>query len=43
MSARSVKALTFDTRGTVLDWHTGFSKAFAAAGGTAWKPSKGPT
>lgn len=27
-----IKALTFDTGGTVLDWHSGFSKAFAAAG-----------
>ena len=28
----SVKALTFDTGGTILDWHTGFRDAFAAAG-----------
>ena len=27
-----VKALTFDTGGTILDWHTGFSKALANAG-----------
>ena len=27
-----VKALTFDTGGTVLDWHTGFSNALAKAG-----------
>lgn len=27
-----VKALTFDTGGTILDWHAGISKAFAAAG-----------
>ena len=27
-----IKALTFDTGGTVLDWHTGFRDAFAAAG-----------
>jgi len=27
-----IKALTFDTGGTVLDWHTGISRAFAAAG-----------
>ena len=28
----SIKALTFDTGGTILDWHTGFRDAFAAAG-----------
>ena len=28
----AVQALTFDTGGTVLDWHTGFRDAFAAAG-----------
>ena len=27
-----IKALTFDTGGTVLDWHTGISRAFASAG-----------
>ena len=27
-----IKALTFDTGGTVLDWHRGISRAFAAAG-----------
>jgi len=27
-----VKALTFDTGGTILDWHRGISGAFAAAG-----------
>lgn len=27
-----IKALTFDTGGTVLDWHSGVSAAFAAAG-----------
>lgn len=27
-----IKALTFDTGGTILDWHTGFRDAFAAAG-----------
>lgn len=32
MSLGEIKALTFDTGGTVLDWHSGFSKAFAAAG-----------
>ena len=26
-----LKALTFDTGGTILDWHTGFSTAFAIA------------
>lgn len=32
MSINDIHALTFDTGGTILDWHTGFSKAFAAAG-----------
>lgn len=32
MSLDDVKALTFDTGGTVLDWHTGFSNALAKTG-----------
>lgn len=32
MSLSGVKALTFDTGGTLLDWHSGFRKAFAEAG-----------
>ena len=32
MSLDNIKALTFDTGGTILDWHTGFSTAFAEAG-----------
>ena len=32
MSLSEVRALTFDTGGTILDWHTGFSTAFRAAG-----------
>jgi 2-haloacid dehalogenase len=32
MSIGDIKALTFDTGGTILDWHTGFSTALAAAG-----------
>ena len=28
----AIKALTFDTGGTILDWHRGISGAFAAAG-----------
>lgn len=28
----TIKALTFDTGGTILDWHKGISSAFAAAG-----------
>ena len=32
MSLSDIRALTFDTGGTILDWHTGFSNAFAAAG-----------
>ena len=32
MALEDVKALTFDTGGTALDWHTGFSNALAKAG-----------
>ncbi len=32
MSLSGVKALTFDTGGTLLDWHSGFHEAFAEAG-----------
>ena len=32
MSLDDIRALTFDTGGTILDWHTGFSNAFRAAG-----------
>ena len=32
MSLDDVKALTFDTGGTILDWHTGFSTGLAEAG-----------
>ena len=32
MSLDGVKALTFDTGGTILDWHSGFRDALAAAG-----------
>jgi 2-haloacid dehalogenase len=32
MSFDDVKALTFDTGGTILDWHSGFSTAMAALG-----------
>ncbi len=32
MDFKNVKALTFDTGGTVLDWHSGFSAAFKRAG-----------
>lgn len=32
MSIGDINALTFDTGGTILDWHTGFSTALAAAG-----------
>ena len=27
-----IRALTFDTGGTILDWHTGLCQAFAHAG-----------
>ena len=32
MDITNIKALTFDTGGTILDWHTGFSTAMAKAG-----------
>ena len=32
MDINNIKALTFDTGGTILDWHTGFSEAFKKAG-----------
>ena len=32
MSIKDIKALTFDTGGTILDWHTGFKNAFKEAG-----------
>ena len=32
LTLKNVKALTFDTGGTILDWHTGFSDALANAG-----------
>lgn len=32
MSLSGIKALTFDTGGTILDWHTGFSTALAELG-----------
>ena len=32
MTFDNIKALTFDTGGTILDWHSGFRSAFADAG-----------
>ena len=32
MSLDDIRALTWDTGGTILDWHTGFKTALAAAG-----------
>jgi 2-haloacid dehalogenase len=32
MSLEDIKALTFDTGGTILDWHSGFREALAGAG-----------
>ena len=32
MADTDIKALTFDTGGTILDWHTGFRNALAEAG-----------
>ena len=28
LNTATIKALTFDTGGTILDWHSGFSKGF---------------
>lgn len=32
MSLQNIRALTFDTGGTILDWHRGFKEAFQQAG-----------
>jgi len=32
MGKKGIKALTFDTGGTILDWHSGFRSALAGAG-----------
>ncbi len=32
MQHNDIKDLTFDTGGTILDWHTGFSKALKSLG-----------
>ncbi len=32
--SKDIKALTFDTGGTILDWHTGIRTAFAKLGQT---------
>ena len=32
MHTNNIRALTFDTGGTILDWHTGFETALADAG-----------
>ena len=32
MTLSGIKALTFDTGGTVLDWHSGIRAALAASG-----------
>jgi len=32
MSFADVKAFTFDTGGTILDWHSGFKSALKTAG-----------
>ena len=33
MGLNGIRALTFDTGGTILDWHSGFRRALAEAGG----------
>lgn len=33
MNSKGIRALTFDTGGTILDWHTGFSTGLANLGG----------
>ncbi len=32
MKTTDIKALTFDTGGTILDWHTGLATALARVG-----------
>ena len=32
MNTNDIKALTFDTGGTILDWHTGFATALKRVG-----------
>ena len=32
MNTNNIKALTFDTGGTILDWHTGFATALKNVG-----------
>ena len=34
MKTNGIKALTFDTGGTILDWHTGFATALKNVGKT---------
>ena len=38
----AIKALTFDTGGTILDWHRGISGAFAKAGAARGASAGGP-
>ena len=39
----NIKALTFDTGGTILDWHHGLSRAFATAGARRGLQADWPT
>jgi 2-haloacid dehalogenase len=39
----NIKALTFDTGGTILDWHHGISRAFATAGARRGLQADWPT
>ena len=41
MSLSNVKALTFDTGGTILDWHTGFKSAFSEIGAKYFSQASG--
>ena len=39
----NIKALTFDTGGTILDWHHGISRAFATVGARRGLQADWPT
>ena len=39
----NIKALTFDTGGTILDWHHGISRALATAGARRGLQADWPT
>ncbi|MEK9723136.1 MAG: hypothetical protein VW405_06580 [Rhodospirillaceae bacterium] len=43
MSLNGIKALTFDTGGTILDWHSGFRDGLAALGAAHGVDADWPT